>query len=117
MCTTIPTNSVLPVLTYRKNVIIDQLPVSTNEIIPLICKLNPNKATGPDGIPAQMLLLCGETIALPLKIIFSNILAKGILPSCLKLANVSHIDKKINNCSINTGLLPFYQFVAKSSKR
>ena len=73
----------------------DILSVTTNDIIPLIRKLNPNKATGSDGISAQMLLLCGKTVTLPLKILYSNILSTGIYPNIWKLANVTPIHKKM----------------------
>ena len=35
--------------------------IENDEIISLIRKINPNKATGPDGISGQMLLLCDES--------------------------------------------------------
>ena len=41
-----------------------------------------------------MLLLFGESAALPLKIIFNNILTTGIYPGIWKLANVTPIHKK-----------------------
>ena len=75
--------------------------MTTNDIIPLISKLNPNKANGSDGISARMLLLCGETVALPLKIIFSNILVTGIYSEIWKLANVTPIHKKNDKQLIN----------------
>ena len=56
--------------------------------------LNPNNATGSDVIFTQMLLLCDETVFLPLKIIFSNIIQTGIYPYIWKLANVIPIFKK-----------------------
>ena len=93
-CTPILTNSVLPPLTYKTDKRIHQIPISINDIIPLICKLNPNKVTGYDGISSQMLLLCGESAALPLKIIFKNIVITGIYPGIWKLANVTPIHKK-----------------------
>jgi len=93
-CTPIITNSVLPILEYKTNEKIDQIVVEVNDIIPLICKLNPNKATGSDGISAQMLLLCGETVAIPLQIIFKSILQTGIYPDIWKQANVTPIHKK-----------------------
>ena len=96
-CTPIFTNSVLPPLTYKTDERIHQFPISINDIIPLICKLNPNKASGSDGISAQMLLLCGESAALPLKIIFSNIMTTGIYPDIWKLANIAPIHKKMIN--------------------
>ena len=117
-CIPVVTDSVLPALTYKTNERIDNFQISTNDITPLICKLNPNKATGSDKISAQMLLLCGESAVLPLKLIFSNILSTGIYPSIWKLANVTPIHKKmINSISITIGLYHFYQFVGKSSKR
>ena len=66
-CTTVFTDSVLPPLTYKTNNRIDTFPISTDDILVFTHKLDANKASGPDGISAQMLLLCGDTIAIPLK--------------------------------------------------
>ena len=93
-CTPVPTGSVLPALTYKTNERLEQFPISTNDIFSLVCKLNPNKAAGSDGISAQMLLLCGDSVSLPLQIIFNNVLLTGIYPSIWKLANVTPIHKK-----------------------
>ena len=93
-CTPIITNSVLPDLVYKTDKRIDQFPLSTNDIMSLIYKLNPNKATGSDGISSQMLLFCGDSVASPLKIIFTNILSIGNYPHTWKLANVTAIHKK-----------------------
>ena len=41
-----------------------------DEIISLIRNLNPNKATGSDGISGQMLHLCDNSAILPLRVIF-----------------------------------------------
>ena len=93
-CTPIITNSVLPALFYKTDKRIDQILISTNDIVKLISNLNPNKATGSDSISAQMLLLCGDTVASPLKVIFTNILSTGIYPESWKLADVTPIHKK-----------------------
>ena len=101
-CTPIVTNSILPPLVYNTNARIDQFPLSINNINLLLCKLNPNKATGPDGLSAQMLLLCGDSAVFPLKLLFSNILSTGIYPNSWKLPNVTPIHKNmINNLLIN----------------
>ena len=63
-------------------------------MISLIRKINPNKATGSDGISGQMLLLCDESVILSLQIIFTNILSTSIYPDMWKLANVTPIFKK-----------------------
>ena len=81
-------------MNYKTDNEIDHFAISINDIIPLICKINPNKATGSDGISGQMLILCSDSVALPLKIIFSNILLTGIYPGIWKLANISAIHKK-----------------------
>ena len=93
-CTPNLTSSTLPHLTYNTNERLEQIPVTKNNIILLLKKLNPNKATGPDGISSKMLLLCGETVARPLHILFSNILASGTYPKIWKLANITPIHKK-----------------------
>ena len=54
----------------------------------LIRKLNPNKANGSDGMSGQMLLLCDDSVALPLRIIFRNILSTATYPDIWKHANV-----------------------------
>ena len=41
-----------------------------------------------------MLLLCEESVGLPLKIIFDNILLTGTFPDAWKLANVTPVFKK-----------------------
>ena len=60
----------------------------------LIRKLNPNKASGSDGISTQMLLISDESVVLPLKIIFRNILDSSVYPDLWKIADVTPIFKK-----------------------
>ena len=93
-CTLNLTTSVLPTFTYKTNNRINQVPVEIDGILSVLHKLDPNKATGSDGISSKMLLLCGDSVALPLKIIFSNILTTGIYPDSWKLANITPIYKK-----------------------
>ena len=73
---------------------LEQVPIENEDIISLIRKLNPNKANGSDGISGQMLLLCDNSVILPLRIIFSNILWTVIYPDMWELANVTPIFKK-----------------------
>ena len=84
----------LPTLRCLTNTRIDHVTIKKDEIISLIRKINPNKATGSDGISGQMLLLCDESVILPLQIIFTNILSTSIYPDMWKLANVTPIFKK-----------------------
>ena len=64
-------------------------PIINSSVLPI-----PNKATGSDGISAQMLLLCDDSVTLPLKIIFRNKLSTSIYPDIWKLANLTPIFKK-----------------------
>ena len=93
-CTLILNDSVLPPFNFVTDKRINNVPIRNHEILKLIRNLNPNKATGSDGISGQMLLLCDESVVLPLKIIFQNILAESVYPDKWKLANVTPIHKK-----------------------
>ena len=93
-CMPIINNSILPALSFLTNKRFDFIPITSKDIISLVRNINPNKATGSDGISGQMLLLCDDTVGLPLQIIFKNIMSKSIYPDIWKLANVTPIFKK-----------------------
>ena len=86
--------------------------------VSLIRNLNKGKAHGPDDISAHMLILCDDTIVIPLKLIYEQILITGIFPDIWKSANLNPIHKKvINNLSIITGLFLCYPYVVKSLRK
>ena len=93
-CMPIINNSILPALSFLTNKRFDFIPITSKDIISLVRNINPNKATGSDGISGQMLLLCDDSVGLPLQIIFKNIMSKSIYPDIWKLANVTPIFKK-----------------------
>ena len=93
-CKPLINNSVLPIFRSLTNKKINHVTIGNDDIISLIRKINPNKATGSDGISGQMLLLCDESVILPLQIIFTNILSTSLYPDMWKLANVTPIFKK-----------------------
>ena len=93
-CKPIINNSILPHFNFLTDKIIDHIVIQSKEILSLIRNLNPNKATGPDEISGQMLLLCDNSVVLPLKIIFENILNTSVYPEMWKHANVTPIYKK-----------------------
>ena len=84
-CKPIINSSVLPIHTFLTEKRIGQLNIENDEILTLIRNINPNKATGPDGISGQMLLICDNSVTLPLKIIFRNILLTSRYPDIWKL--------------------------------
>ena len=61
-CKPIINNSVLPSLTLLTDKKLDQITIENDEIISLIRNINPNKATGSDGVSGQMLLLCDDSV-------------------------------------------------------
>jgi hypothetical protein len=79
-CTPIMNNSVLPT-----DKIIDRIPTQNEEIISLVRNINPNTASGSDGISGQMLLLCDTSVVT---------LETSTHPDMWKLANVTPIFKK-----------------------
>ena len=122
-CKSIINNSVLPPLNFITDKRIDFVNIQNNDIVLLIRSLNPNKATGSDIISGRMLLLCDESMVLPLKIIFENIIKNSIYPETWKLANVTPIFKKGNKQLIKNyrpiSLLPicgkiFEKFIFKN---
>ena len=70
--------------------------ISVDEVKKKLQQLDPNKAQGPDKIPAKVLKELSEELALPLTVLFSKSLEKGILPSDWKKAEITAIFKKGN---------------------
>ena len=100
-CKPVINRSVLPTLSFLTNSRVDHISIENEDIISLIRKINPNKATGSDGLSGQMLLLCDDSVVLPLHIIFINILPTSIYPDMWELANVTPIFKKGDKQLIN----------------
>ena len=86
--------SILPNFSYLTDRRLNQIKVNDDDILSLIRSINKKKATGPDGISARMILICDDSLVLPLKLIFSNILSTGIYPELWKEANITPIHKK-----------------------
>ena len=68
--------------------------VSIEEVKKKLSQINPNKAQGPDRVPAQILKELSEELALPLSILFNKSLETGELPADWKKAEVTAIFKK-----------------------
>ena len=73
-CTLLINDCIMPNFQYLTDKRIETIPLTDENIFSLIWNLNPNKAAGSDGISGQMLLPCDETVIVPLRIIFANIL-------------------------------------------
>ena len=102
----------MPAFSFLTAERIDHITIENDDIISLIRQINPNKATGSDGISGRMLILCDESVILPLQIIFRNILSTSIYPHTWKLVNVTPIFKKSDKQLIKNyrpiSLLPIF---------
>ena len=96
--------------TYKTNAKIISFHVTLNDISLIIKTLDPRETHGLDNISIKMIQICGESIALPLKLIFETVLKEKRFPDIWKIANVVPVRKKDeknllkNYCPIN--LLP-----------
>ena len=93
-CTLVDTTSTLPLFARTTDLSLTNVNFTENDILKHIRKLNINKAHGHDGIPIRILKLCGDSITLPLFIIFKRCIAMGYFPNEWKKANVVTIHKK-----------------------
>ena len=77
----------------RTSLILEDIEVSPRKILELIRSRDSNKAHGCD-VSISMLKICDEAIVLPLKLIYTNCLEKGVYPNLWKKANVLPIHEK-----------------------
>ena len=80
--------------TSRSDVQIDEIVITEDEVYDELCKIDPNKASGPDGIPGHLLKEGAPWLAKPLSTLFGVSLRLGCLPSDWTGANVTPIFKK-----------------------
>jgi len=69
-------------------------PVNIQEIIEEIENLDANKASGPYSIPTKILKLAKNHIAEPLTLIMNTSFSTGVVPECLKIANIIPVFKQ-----------------------
>ena len=69
-------------------------PSTDEKILNILRSLSPNKAHGWDEISVRMIKLSDDALVLPLKIIFTNCLRRGLFPEVWKHANVVPVHKK-----------------------
>ena len=94
-------DSTLPAFTPLTNNFLSNITFTNGEILTHLRNIDPSKSNGPDMITGQMIRLCDDSIVLPLKLIFSNILRTSNFPILWKLANVTPVFKKNDKQLIN----------------
>ena len=70
----------MPPFAYKTNVRINSFRINHNDISLTIKNIDSNKAHGCDNISIKMIQICGESIALPLKLLFETGLKEAKFP-------------------------------------
>ena len=85
---------------------------NVNDIKKIICKLNPNKAHGHDGISIRMIQISSDSIAKPLCLLFKNCFEASTFPDEWKKGNVIPVYKKGDKQTVTNyrpiSLLPIF---------
>ena len=90
-------NATLPAFEYKCQNRISSITCTPDEVASLIELLNPNKATGPDGISNKLLKAVSKEIAVPLSILFNRSFREGKFGEIYKYSNVIPLPKKGDN--------------------
>ena len=77
-----------------------KITVSKTGVLNLLLKIKENKASGPDGIPGNLLRICANEIAEVLPLLFQLSLDQGCLPSDWKQAHIVPVFKKGDRGSV-----------------
>ena len=97
-CSIVSNNSDLPVtLTRKTHEFLSTIDFSTDDILKIIRKLDPNKAHGHDMINIRMIKICDTSICRSLKLIFQSCLESGTFPVEWKKVNVVPVHKNGDN--------------------
>ena len=86
----------IPVLNSDPTPDIDNITISEEGVHKLLLNLQPNKASGPDHVPARILKECANELAPILASFFTQTLNTGQLPSDWLMSHISPIFKKGN---------------------
>nr|XP_006811856.1 PREDICTED: RNA-directed DNA polymerase from mobile element jockey-like [Saccoglossus kowalevskii] len=93
-------------------------PVSQNDVINEIGRLDPSKAMGPDHIHPKTIIHAAQHIASPLAHIINLSITTGIFPDLLKIAKITPIYKKGSPLEISNyrpiSLLPILSKIIES---
>ena len=87
-------NVALPAFEYKYQNRLSSITCTAHEVASFIELLNPNKATGPDGISNKMLKAVAKEVAVPLSILFNRSFREGKFVDICKYSNVIPLPKK-----------------------
>ena len=75
------------------------LNAQAKEVEWMLSRVNPRKASGPDGIPGKVLKACAAELLQVFTTIFNLSLTQSTLPACLKSATIIPVPKKLTTVS------------------
>ena len=81
---------------YLTETHLDRITTNENEVESLLCIININKSSGPDGFDNWVLKHCAKLLSVLYSKLFNKSLGTGIFPSQWKQANVCPMFKKDN---------------------
>jgi hypothetical protein len=64
-------------------------------------RVNPRKASGPDGIPRCVLRACADQLAGVFMDIFNLSLSQSVVPTCFKMSTIVPVPKKAKVTELN----------------
>ena len=115
-CTLIQNTSTLPVFNFKTKNWLKSLDTNENDFHLIIKNFNANKAHGWDDISIQMIQLCGNSIALPLKLLFKTVLEEGTFPDDWKKVMYQYTKKSPRISLKTTDLSVFFPYSVKFLK-
>ena len=92
-------SSEFPNVRRRTNASLSEVRFRPDTVRRELKRLNPAKATGPDGIPARVLKYCADELCLPLAKLFSLCFHRQCQPEAWKTARVVPVHKKKSKAS------------------
>ena len=93
-CTPLENTSNLAPLLMKTDTQLNKISFKNSGITSVIKLLKPTKARGADSVSIRMIQLCGDSITLPLTLIFKFSLRNGTFPDTWKMANIILVHKK-----------------------
>ena len=111
-CSEIETSSTLPPCNEVFEHSICDVAITNEEILKIICALDPNKAHGWDEISVRMIRISDASLLFPLSLIYENCLKNKTFPKIWKYANIVPVHKKASKQVIKNyrpiSLLPIF---------
>ena len=82
-----------PPCQYFTDNILNNINITSNEVLNLLKSIDVTKSSGPDDIPGSILVKCATELSTPLTILLNTSLRTGVFPTYFKYANITPVLK------------------------